>query len=241
MHARGRRALGEIAVVAVITMQVEIIRGQAPTGYGDGYGSGDGSGDGSGSGYGDGSGSGYGDGYGSGYGDGSGDGSGSGYGDGYGSGYGDGSGDGDGDGDGDGYGSGYGDGYGSGYGSGDGDGYGSGPYWQATIECFAARLGGAFVDRVNELRASGAKIAFWRSDKSGKPANGGRANAVYPGLVQEEPGPLKNECGPGQLHATLLPPKWRGERWWIVALIGEVRGDDEKYWALKREIIGECL
>jgi hypothetical protein len=203
--------LGEIAVVAVITMQVEIIRGQAPTGdgYGDGYGSGDGSGDGSGSGYGDGSGSGYGDGYGSGYGDGSGDG--------------------DGDGDG------YGDGYGSG--SGDGDG----PYWQATIECFAARLGGAFVDRVNELRASGAKIAFWRSDKSGKPANGGRANAVYPGLVQEEPGPLKNECGPGQLHATLLPPKWRGERWWIVALIGEVRGDDEKYWALKREIIGECL
>jgi hypothetical protein len=178
-------------------MQVEIIRGQAPTGYG------------------------YGDGYGYGYGYGSGSGYGYGYGSGSGSGYGDGSGD------------------GSGYGSGYGDG--SGSYWQATIACFAAKLGGAFVARIAELEASGAKIAFWRSDANGKPANGGKAEPVYPGLIQEMPGPLKAECGKGQLHATLLPPKWRGERWWLVALIGEVRGDDEKYWALKREIIGECL
>jgi hypothetical protein len=39
----------------------------------------------------------------------------------------------------------------------------------------------------------------------------------------------------------LIPPKWKGERWWIVALIGEVVGGDEKYGALEREIIGECL
>lgn len=47
--------------------------------------------------------------------------------------------------------------------------------------------------------------------------------------------------GAGTLHATLIPPKWKGERWWVVALIGEVVGDDEKYGALEREIIGECL
>ena len=31
------------------------------------------------------------------------------------------------------------------------------------------------------------------------------------------------------------------KRWWIVAMIGEVIGDDEKCGALVREIIGECL
>jgi hypothetical protein len=59
--------------------------------------------------------------------------------------------------------------------------------------------------------------------------------------VQRERGPLRDYCGKGQLHATLLPTKWQGDRWWIVALIGERHGDDEKYWALEREIIGECL
>jgi hypothetical protein len=59
--------------------------------------------------------------------------------------------------------------------------------------------------------------------------------------VHHERGPLRDDCGKGQLHATLIPTKWQGERWWIVALIGERRGDDEKYWALEREIIGECL
>jgi hypothetical protein len=43
------------------------------------------------------------------------------------------------------------------------------------------------------------------------------------------------------LHATLLPPKWEGSRWWIVALHGEVIGDDEKFGCLKREILGEAL
>ena len=45
----------------------------------------------------------------------------------------------------------------------------------------------------------------------------------------------------GTLHATLIPPKWQGERWWIVALHGKVVGDDEKFGCLEREIVGECL
>lgn len=34
---------------------------------------------------------------------------------------------------------------------------------------------------------------------------------------------------------------WSGDRWWIVALSGEIVGDDQKLGALSREIIGECL
>jgi hypothetical protein len=45
--------------------------------------------------------------------------------------------------------------------------------------------------------------------------------------------------GPHALHATLTPHKWKGERLWIVALIGEVIRDETKMGALKREIIGE--
>jgi len=177
---------------------------------------------------GSGSGYGYGSGYGSGSGsgDGSGSGSGSGYGDGYGYGYGSGSG----------------DGYGYGYGSGSGYGYGSGSgsYWSATIEYFAAKWPAPQQLRLAELQKSGAKIAFWRSDARGKAANGGRCDPVAPGTVHKEQGPL-NLCSRGTLHAALNPPKWQGERWWIVALIGKVVGDDEKYGALEREIVGECL
>ena len=68
--------------------------------------------------------------------------------------------------------------------------------------------------------------------------SGGEAAA--PGVVHTAPGPI-NLCNAGTLHATLIPPKWKGDRWWIVALLGEVIGDDEKYGALKREIIGEAL
>jgi hypothetical protein len=95
--------------------------------------------------------------------------------------------------------------------------------------------------RARELAVAGAQLAFWRSDAAGKPANGGCCAAVTPGVVHREKGPLRDECGRGQLHATLMPTKWKGDRWWIVALIGEVRGDDEKYWALEREVIGECV
>jgi hypothetical protein len=176
------------------------------------------------SGSGSGSGSGYGDGYGYGYGSGSGSGYGYGSGDGYGYGSG--------------YGSGYGDGYG--YGSGYGYGYGDGSYWSLTISYFAAKWTEAQRARLGELQKLGAKVAFWRSTERGTPANGGSCAPVAIGTIHREPGPLRDECGEGQLHATLIPPKWKGDRWWIVALLGEVRGDDEKYWALEREILGEC-
>jgi hypothetical protein len=152
---------------------------------------------------------------------------------GYGSGYGDGSGYG--------YGSGSGYGYGSGSGYGDGDGDGSGEYWTSTIQYFAKkwepwqRL--RLVDRIE----AGATIAFWRSDQKGLPANGGKElQPAAAGIIHTAPGPL-NLCCYGTLHATLLPPKWKGDRVWIVALTGEVIGDDEKYGALSREIIGEAL
>jgi hypothetical protein len=91
------------------------------------------------------------------------------------------------------------------------------------------------------LQRLGAKICYWRSNDKGLPANGGRSSVpAAPGVVHEETGPL-NMCHKGTLHATLIPPKWSGERMWAVALLGEVEGDDEKFGALKREIIGECL
>ena len=64
--------------------------------------------------------------------------------------------------------------------------------------------------------------------------------SVKDGVIHTAPGPL-NLCHQNTLHATLIPPKWKGERWWIVALHGEVVGDEEKYGCLKREIIGEAL
>jgi hypothetical protein len=165
--------------------------------------------------------------FGYGYGDGDGDG----YGDGYG--YSSGSGYGDGDG--------YGDGYGDGSGSGSGDGDGDGEYWAGTVSFFAKKMPDAAKARLTQLQKAGAKIAFWRSGTDGQPSNsGGKIEAAAPGVIHTSPGPLKI-CEKGTLHATLIPPKWKGERWWIVALHGEVVGDDEKYGCLKREIIGECV
>ena len=175
---------------------------------------------------------------GDGYGDGSGDGYGYGYGSGSGDGYGYGYGSGSGDGDGYGYGDGYGDGSGSG--SGDGYGYGDGSYWRSCIDYFSAKWTAAQMQRLAALREAGATIAFWRSDKDGRACNGGTNAAVQIGTIETSPGPL-HVCGHGVLHATLIPPKWKGKRWWIVALTGEVIGDDEKYGALSREIIGEAI
>ena len=181
--------------------------------------------------YGDGFGSGSGYGYGYGYG--SGDGDGSGYGYGYGSG--------SSSGYGYGYGDGYGYGYGSGSGSGSGYGYGDGDYWRATILAFAAKWPREVQAKFEAAKAAGATIAFWRSSKNGLPSNGGgKIEAAAPGVVHTSPGPLQL-CNRGTLHATLIPPKWNGERYWIVALHGEVIGDDEKFGCLKREIIGEAL
>jgi hypothetical protein len=213
-------------------MEPVILRGEPAKlaklyGYGYGYGYGDGSGDGYG--YGSGDGDGYGSSSGSGYGYGSGDdygdGDGYGYGSGDGDGYGSGSGDGDGDGD--------------GYGSGSGDGDGSKEYWAATIPHFAAKWPAEQQARYAELQSTGATIAFWRSDAKGKACNGGRNQPVEPGHVETVSGPLKI-CS-NALHATLIPPRWKGERWWIVALIGEIQESDDKLAALQREIIGEAM
>ena len=198
-------------------VEVNILRGDPAKLDGDGYGYG----------YGDG------DGYGYGYGYGYGDGDGYGYGDGCGYGYG------YGDGDGDGYGYGYGDG--DGYGYGYGCGYGCGSYWKATIANFAAKWSTEQQTKLQAAIAAGAQLAFWRSNEKGLPSNGGgKIEPAAPGVVHTAPGPLQT-CHEGTLHATLIPPKWEGSRWWIVALWGEVVGDDEKFGCLKREILGEAL
>jgi hypothetical protein len=150
-----------------------------------------------------------------------------------------------GDGYGDGYGYGYGDGYGygsgDGYGYGDGNGSGSKEYWLATIDAFASKWPDASRKRLAELRAAGATIAFWRSTSGGLPSNGGgKIEPAAPGVVHSAPGPL-NVCSRGTLHATVVPPKWQGDRWWIVAMTGPVEWEDDKVGALSREIIGECL
>ena len=173
----------------------------------------------------DGSGSGDGDGDGSGSGSGSGDGDGSGYGDGYGSGSGYGSG----------YGSGDGDGYGSGYGSGDGDGDGSGLNTKQYLVAYLEHVGG---DAAKVAIANGAVLAVWRSKKDGRPANGGSDEPAYPGKVNTEKGPL-SLCGIGTLHATLTPDRWRGERFWCVAMYPPFEEQNDKLGSLKREIICE--
>jgi hypothetical protein len=138
-------------------------------------------------------------------------------------------------------GSGYGDGDGSGSGDGYGYGYGDGSYWQATILAFAAKWPREVQAKLVAAKAAGATIAFWRSSRQGLPSNGGgKIEAAAPGVIHTAPGPLRL-CNRGTLHATLLPPKWEGERYWIVALHGEVIGDEEKFGCLKREILGEAL
>ena len=162
-----------------------------------------------------------------------------------GDGYGYGDGDGDGFGDGYGYGYGYGSGYGYGYGSGSGSGYGYGDgdgsgYWALLIPVFAEKWPETTRARYAVLKMAGVRLAYWRSDAAGKAANGGSGVIAAAGVIHKAPGPL-NLCHEGTLHATLIPPKWEGERWWIVALHGDVVGDDEKFGCLEREIVGECL
>jgi hypothetical protein len=131
-----------------------------------------------------------------------------------------------------GYGYSSGDGYGYGY----GDGYGY--YWLNTLRYFCARWSDAQRARMAELEKLGAKICFWRSKQDATGIHGGKIEPAAVGLVQTVKGPLEL-CTNRALHATLIPPKWPGDRLWVVALIGEVVGDDEKYGALTREIIGE--
>ena len=88
-----------------------------------------------------------------------------------------------------------------------------------------------------------AWIGYWCSDTHGQPARYGTPllSAAAPGAIHESPGPLLPECGAGQLHATRQAHRWPGVRVWIVALLGARRGDDEKSWALRREVVGEVL
>jgi hypothetical protein len=196
--------------------------------YGSGPGYGYSYGDGDGYGYGSGDGNGYGDGYGSSYGYGYN--SGSGYGDGSdsGSGYGDGSG------------SGYGDGCGSISGSGYGDGYGDNEYWLAAMVSYIKRCPTSEQVRFYSLKNDeGVTLAYWKSNKDGTPANGGKEFMAQVGLVQEVPGPLKL-CTSHALHGTLSPDKWGGNALWIVALFGDVQVEETKMGALKREIVARC-
>src|SRR5436190_408796 len=144
---------------------------------------------------------------------------------------------GDGSGYGDGFGSGYGSGDGSGSGYGSGHGYGSG-YWLAIFDTkFLSH------PRVQELLKAEPEVSFayWRSNKRGFPSNGGSSDeAARPGLVQEIAGPLKI-CTPRALHGTLDPEKWKGDRLWLVALIGECQHSEDKRGALRREIIEEVI
>jgi hypothetical protein len=85
------------------------------------------------------------------------------------------------------------------------------------------------------------KLAFWKSGKDGKACNGGHhTKPVEVGQVEKIEGPLR-VCTQRALHATEMPPKWTGERTWIVALHGEVQQKEDKYGALEREILGEAL
>ena len=47
-------------------------------------------------------------------------------------------------------------------------------------------------------------------------------------------------CSLHALHATTDPPRWQGDRVWIVALFGEVQRAGDKLGALHREILGEA-
>ena len=172
-----------------------------------------------------------------------------GYGDGYGSsdgdgyGYGDGDGYGDGSGDGDGYGYGSGDGYGDGDGDGDGYGYGygSGEYWTAAIQTYLSAMPITQQTRATELQKAGATLAYWISDENGLACNGGKKTApAAPGLIETTGGPLRI-CTSSALHATNKPVTYKGSRRWIVALVGEIQTQDDKFAALQREIIGEAL
>ena len=150
-----------------------------------------------------------------------------------------------GSGDSSGYGSGSGSGYGSGSGSGDGDGsgYGDGPgelvehYWKLAMSSFTALWS---EENKQRLQSSKGLIAYWKSNSKGMPANGGTGSTVSEGMIQVENGPL-NLCHRGTLHATLIPPQWKGDRLWLVAMLGKTERDGEKIGGLKRLIIGECL
>ena len=81
-------------------------------------------------------------------------------------------------------------------------------------------------------------LAFYCSDKDGRPSNGGSGTVAYPGAIHEIAGPLKI-CGPKALHATFDPSKWKGERLWLVRMYAPYVIENDKVGSLKREIVSE--
>lgn len=93
--------------------------------------------------------------------------------------------------------------------------------------------------KAKELEQAGAILAFWWSDKDGKPCNSGTGGPRKVGMIEEEKGPLV-PCQKGALHATLDPTRWRGERIWVVAMYPPIRHvDGDKVASLKREILAD--
>ena len=94
--------------------------------------------------------------------------------------------------------------------------------------------------RLKQCIDEGARIAYWCSDEHGRPTNHRCVDfpEASPGFVFEVEGQL-NPCSERALHATFEPHRWKGCRIWVVALWGEVKEEDRKLCALKREIIDE--
>lgn len=62
------------------------------------------------------------------------------------------------------------------------------------------------------------------------------------GLTETIDGPLEI-CTAKGLHGTIDPTKWKGERWWIVALHEPVQKQEDKIASLKRTFLvdlGKC-
>src|SRR3989304_319571 len=126
------------------------------------------------------------------------------------------------------YGGDYGHSYGDGDGGGDGDNSESIVYWMRTLPRFAPAA-----------EKAGAILAYWRSHADGTPANGGGGTKARVGLVEEISGPLAI-CTKNALHGTLDPPKWRGDRLWIIALYPPWQFQGDKVASLKREFIADA-
>lgn len=119
-------------------------------------------------------------------------------------------------------------------------------YWFSSLEHYAQRWSEVQQNRFNDLTMQGARIAYWRSDKDGRACNHTPPRNVVEvneprqaGMIERVEGKLVI-CTQTALHATMKPPRWSGSRIWIVALLGEVIGDEDKFAAQTREIIGEC-
>ena len=137
-------------------------------------------------------------------------------------------------GDGSDYGSGDGSGYGYGYGDGNGSGYGDGSGYGLLEYCKAI---------AGVLDEPGLVFALWKSDKDGRPCNGGATSGInglprYEGYIDSLPGPLEI-CTKNALHGTIDPSGYKGERLWLVALYEPVATQGNKIASLKRKILKE--